>query len=101
MFVVHSFMNGICNLLVSVCNLGNLGKQCFPTPPPSPPSTFFFSLKDEGLFSLVFFSVSENMVFNFFSKPVFEAPTFKKHSEADSLTPSFALVHYFFGLGLK
>lgn len=93
MFVVHSFMNGICNLLVSVCDLGNLGKQCFFFP-----TTFFFNLKDEGLFSFadVFFSVTENMIFNFFSKPVFEAPIFKKHSEADTLTPSFALVHNFF-----
>lgn len=55
MFVVHSFMNGICNLLVSVCDLGNLGKQCcFFFFPPLPP--FFFNLKDEGLFSLQMFS---------------------------------------------
>lgn len=75
MFVVHSFMNGICNLLVSVCDLGNLGKQCFF------PTTFFFHLKDEGLFFFadVCFSVTAN-IFNFFSKPAFEALVFKKHS---------------------
>lgn len=35
------------------------------------------------------------MIFNFFSKPVFEGLIFKKHSEAYSLTPSFALEHTF------
>lgn len=69
MFVVHSFMNGICNLPVSVCDLGNLGKRCFFFFL----TIFFFNLKDEGLFFFadVFCSVTENMIFNFISKPVF------------------------------
>lgn len=89
MFVVHSFMNGICNLLVSVCDLGNLGNWCF--------FSHHLLLPSEGwgpfFFTDVFFSVTEN-IFNFFSKPVFEAPIFKKRSEADSLTPSFALIFF-------
>lgn len=53
MFVVHSFMNGICNLLVSVCDSGNLGKQCFIFFPPPP---FSFILRTRAFFSLRMFA---------------------------------------------
>lgn len=66
---------------------------------------FFFSLPSfssilrmRAFFSLQMFSssVTENMIFNFISKLVFEVPIFKEHSEADSLTPSFALICNYF-----
>lgn len=88
MFVVHSFMNGICNLLVSVCDLGNLGKQCFFLVVffVFSPTTFSSVFKDEGLFSLQMFSSAWLKTcclisfLNLYLKQLF----FKKRSEADS-----------------
>lgn len=98
MFVVHSFMNGICNLLVSVCDLGNLGKECFFFFPPP----FSSILRMRAFFSLRMFASVWLKAFNFFSKPAFEALLFLRSiRRLTLLTPSFAIMLFFFPLGPK
>lgn len=92
MFVVHSFMNGICNLLVSVCDLGNLGKECFFFFPPP----FSSILRMRAFFSLRMFASVWLKAFNFFSKPAFEALLFLRSiRRLTLLTPSFAIMLFF------
>lgn len=93
MFVVRSFMNGICNLLVSVYDLGNLGKQCFFFSPPSFSSILrmraFLSLQ---MFASVWLQTYLISFLNLHLKHLF----LRSIHRLILLTPSFAVILFFF-----